>query len=78
MSPEEVTVYIHPKVQAELHIREGSGYFFLNTSTTDIIKAAYQEARGVVTVSVDLSPHPCHSWSGGLVVIGAVVSEAGT
>ncbi|KAF0877816.1 PO210 protein, partial [Crocuta crocuta] len=50
VSPEEVTIYNHPEVQAELHIREGSGYFFLNTSTTDIIKVAYQEARGVATV----------------------------
>uniref|UniRef100_A0A7N5KGU2 Nucleoporin 210 n=2 Tax=Ailuropoda melanoleuca TaxID=9646 RepID=A0A7N5KGU2_AILME len=50
VSPEEVTVYNHPSVQAELHIREGSGYFFLNTSTTDIIKLVYQEARGMATV----------------------------
>ncbi|XP_047687526.1 nuclear pore membrane glycoprotein 210 isoform X1 [Prionailurus viverrinus] len=50
VSPEEVTIYNHPDVQAELHIREGSGYFFLNTSTTDIIKVTYQETRGVATV----------------------------
>ncbi|XP_072576304.1 nuclear pore membrane glycoprotein 210 isoform X1 [Vulpes vulpes] len=50
VSPEEVTIYHHPSVQVELHIREGSGYFFLNTSTTDIIRVAYQEARGVATV----------------------------
>uniref|UniRef100_A0A452UKT8 Nucleoporin 210 n=1 Tax=Ursus maritimus TaxID=29073 RepID=A0A452UKT8_URSMA len=29
---------------------QGSGYFFLNTSTTDIIKVVYQEARGMATV----------------------------
>ncbi|XP_045846615.1 nuclear pore membrane glycoprotein 210 [Meles meles] len=50
VSPEEVTIYNHPSVQAELHIREGSGFFFLNTSTTDVIKVVYQEARGVATV----------------------------
>uniref|UniRef100_A0A452QY33 Nucleoporin 210 n=1 Tax=Ursus americanus TaxID=9643 RepID=A0A452QY33_URSAM len=50
VSPEEVTIYNHPNVQVELHIREGSGYFFLNTSTTDIIKVVYQEARGMATV----------------------------
>nr|XP_044610283.1 LOW QUALITY PROTEIN: nuclear pore membrane glycoprotein 210 [Equus asinus] len=50
VSPEEVTVYNHPDVQAELYIREGSGYFFLNTSTADIVQVAYQEARGIATV----------------------------
>ncbi|XP_027440871.2 nuclear pore membrane glycoprotein 210 isoform X2 [Zalophus californianus] len=50
VSPEEVTIYNHPSVQTELHIREGSGYFFLNTSTADIIKVVYQEARGVAMV----------------------------
>ncbi|CAK6441492.1 unnamed protein product [Pipistrellus nathusii] len=49
VSPEEVTIYNHPGVQAELHIREGSGYFFLNT-TTDVIKVAYQEARSSAMV----------------------------
>ncbi|XP_006749073.1 nuclear pore membrane glycoprotein 210 [Leptonychotes weddellii] len=52
VSPEEVTIYNHPSVQTELHIREGSGYFFLNTSTADIIKVVYQEARGVAMMPV--------------------------
>lgn len=43
-----------PSLQAELHIREGSGYFFLNT-TTDVIKVAYQEARSSAMVSGGLS-----------------------
>ncbi|XP_069339963.1 uncharacterized protein [Eulemur rufifrons] len=47
VSPEEVTTYNHPGIQAELHIREASGYFFLNTSTADIVKGASQEAREV-------------------------------
>nr|XP_045008482.1 nuclear pore membrane glycoprotein 210 [Jaculus jaculus] len=50
VSPEEVTIYNHPGVQVELHITEGSGYFFLNTSTLDIIKVAYQEAQGIAMV----------------------------
>ncbi|XP_045407447.1 nuclear pore membrane glycoprotein 210 isoform X2 [Lemur catta] len=50
VSPEEVTIYNHPGIQAELQVREGSGYFFLNTSTADVIKLAYQEARGVAAV----------------------------
>uniref|UniRef100_A0A2K6GN68 Nucleoporin 210 n=1 Tax=Propithecus coquereli TaxID=379532 RepID=A0A2K6GN68_PROCO len=50
VSPEEVTIYNHPGIQAELHVREGSGYFFLNTSTADVVKVAYQEARGVAVV----------------------------
>ncbi|XP_003894113.2 nuclear pore membrane glycoprotein 210 isoform X1 [Papio anubis] len=50
VSPEEVTIYNHPGVQAELRVREGSGYFFLNTSTADVVKVAYQEARGVAMV----------------------------
>ncbi|XP_053774501.1 nuclear pore membrane glycoprotein 210 isoform X4 [Desmodus rotundus] len=50
VSPEEMTIYNYPGIQAELHIREGSGYFFLNTSTADIVKVAYQEARGSAVV----------------------------
>ncbi|XP_076972518.1 nuclear pore membrane glycoprotein 210 isoform X2 [Tamandua tetradactyla] len=50
VSPEEVTIYNHPGVQAELHIREGSGYFFLNTSVGDVARVAYEEARGTATV----------------------------
>ncbi|XP_012587534.1 PREDICTED: nuclear pore membrane glycoprotein 210 [Condylura cristata] len=52
VSPEEVTIYNHPGVQAELHIREGSGYFFLNSSAADVIQVAHQEARGVAVVEI--------------------------
>ena len=38
-------------LQAELHVREGSGYFFLNTSSADVVRVAYQEAQGIATVS---------------------------
>ncbi|KAF6120710.1 nucleoporin 210 [Phyllostomus discolor] len=50
VSPEEITIYNYPGIQAELHIREGSGYFFLNTSTADVVKVAYQEAKGSAMV----------------------------
>ncbi|KAI4532567.1 hypothetical protein MG293_017832 [Ovis ammon polii] len=50
VSPEELTIYNHPDVQAELHVREGSGHFFLNTSSADVVRVAYQEAQGVATV----------------------------
>ncbi|KAI4554062.1 hypothetical protein MJT46_020059 [Ovis ammon polii x Ovis aries] len=39
-----------PLPQAELHVREGSGHFFLNTSSADVVRVAYQEAQGVATV----------------------------
>ncbi|XP_066097864.1 nuclear pore membrane glycoprotein 210 isoform X2 [Saccopteryx bilineata] len=54
VSPGEVTIYNHPGVQAELHIREGSGYFFLNTSTADVVTVAYQEAKGSAMVQPSL------------------------
>jgi hypothetical protein len=44
----------HLLLQAELHVREGSGYFFLNTSTTDVIKVVYQEAQGIAMVSLGI------------------------
>lgn len=44
----------HISLQVELHITEGSGYFFLNTSTPDIIKVAYQDTRGVAMVSLSI------------------------
>uniref|UniRef100_A0A8C4M7Z0 Nucleoporin 210 n=1 Tax=Equus asinus asinus TaxID=83772 RepID=A0A8C4M7Z0_EQUAS len=50
VSPEEVTIYNHPDVQVQPLPPEGSGYFFLNTSTADIVQVAYQEARGIATV----------------------------
>ncbi|KAM4799986.1 nuclear pore membrane glycoprotein 210 [Urocitellus parryii] len=50
VDPDVVTLYNHPDVQAELHVKEGSGYFFLNTSAANVVQVAYQEARGIATV----------------------------
>ncbi|VTJ83135.1 Hypothetical predicted protein [Marmota monax] len=50
VDPDVVTLYNHPDVQAELHVKEGSSYFFLNTSTANVVRVAYQEARGIATV----------------------------
>ncbi|XP_054990941.1 nuclear pore membrane glycoprotein 210 [Sorex araneus] len=50
VSPEALTIYNHPRVQAELFLREGSGYFFLNTSTADVVQVVYQEARSSAMV----------------------------
>lgn len=49
-------IFSHPHIslQVELHITEGSGYFFLNTSTPDIVKVAYQDTRGVALVSLSI------------------------
>ncbi|XP_015284400.1 PREDICTED: nuclear pore membrane glycoprotein 210 [Gekko japonicus] len=50
VSPKEVTLYNHPAVKAELLVKEGSGYFFINTSVIDIVKVTYEEAEGVAVV----------------------------
>lgn len=60
-----------PLSQAELYIREGSGYFFLNTSTADIVQVAYQEARGIATVSAGPAPAPLVPEPGGHGVHGS-------
>ncbi|MBN3325349.1 PO210 protein, partial [Atractosteus spatula] len=50
VSPEAITIYNHPDVRAELALREGSGYFFVNTSIGGIANIAYQESRGTAEV----------------------------
>ncbi|XP_044881226.1 nuclear pore membrane glycoprotein 210 [Mauremys mutica] len=50
VSPSGVTIYNHPDVKAELLIKEGSGYFFINTSIINVVKVAYQEAQGIALV----------------------------
>uniref|UniRef100_A0A4W4F2H8 BIG2 domain-containing protein n=1 Tax=Electrophorus electricus TaxID=8005 RepID=A0A4W4F2H8_ELEEL len=55
VSPESVTVYNHPGVQADLTLREGSGYFFVNTSVGGIANVVFQESQGTAEV-VPLRP----------------------
>ncbi|XP_044066781.1 nuclear pore membrane glycoprotein 210 isoform X1 [Siniperca chuatsi] len=51
VSPDTVTIYNHPDVQANLALREGSGYFFVNTSVKGIVDVVFQEAQGTAQVS---------------------------
>lgn len=51
VSPEMVTIYNHPDVRANLALREGSGYFFVNTSMKGIANVLFQEAQGTAQVS---------------------------
>lgn len=64
----------------ELHIREGSGYFFLNTSTADIVKVVYQEATGSATVSAGLCPQcvAVGSWVDDVEILPLVTTAAVT
>uniref|UniRef100_A0A6Q2XNQ1 Nucleoporin 210 n=1 Tax=Esox lucius TaxID=8010 RepID=A0A6Q2XNQ1_ESOLU len=48
VSPDSVTIYNHPDVRAELTLREGSGYFFVNTSVVGIADVVFKEAQGSV------------------------------
>ncbi|XP_061114891.1 nuclear pore membrane glycoprotein 210 [Conger conger] len=50
VSPLELTIYNHPDVQAELTLKEGSGFFFVNTSTGGIADLVYRESQGTVEV----------------------------
>lgn len=38
-------------LQAELFIKEGSGYFFINTSVANIVTVSHEETQGVALVS---------------------------
>lgn len=38
-------------LQAELVIREGSGYFFINTSVANVVRVAHEETQGIALVS---------------------------
>ncbi|XP_060793096.1 nuclear pore membrane glycoprotein 210 [Neoarius graeffei] len=50
VTPQSVSIYNHPDVRAELTLREGSGYFFVNTSVRGIADVAFQESRGTAEV----------------------------
>uniref|UniRef100_H3C4Q9 Nucleoporin 210 n=1 Tax=Tetraodon nigroviridis TaxID=99883 RepID=H3C4Q9_TETNG len=51
ISPNILTIYNHPDVQANLALQEGSGYFFVNTSLKGIVDVLFQEAQSTVQVS---------------------------
>lgn len=50
VTPEKVTIYNHPAIKTELFIKEGSGYFHINTSVINVVKVTYEEAQGVAVV----------------------------
>ncbi|XP_043934036.1 nuclear pore membrane glycoprotein 210 isoform X1 [Protopterus annectens] len=50
VSPDSITIYNHPDVWAELVLKEGSGYFFINTSDLGIVRASFLEAQSIVQV----------------------------
>ncbi|XP_053337877.1 nuclear pore membrane glycoprotein 210 [Clarias gariepinus] len=50
VTPQSVFMYNHPDVRAELTLREGSGYFFVNTSVHGIANVEFQESRGTAVV----------------------------
>ncbi|XP_063796677.1 nuclear pore membrane glycoprotein 210 [Pseudophryne corroboree] len=50
VNPGSVSIYNHPDVTAEFTIMEGSGYFFINSSVSNIVNTAFQETKGIVTV----------------------------
>ncbi|NXK52401.1 PO210 protein, partial [Chauna torquata] len=50
VSPTDVSIYNHPDIQAELFIKEGSGYFFINTSVANVVGVTHEETQGVALV----------------------------
>ncbi|XP_075039219.1 nuclear pore membrane glycoprotein 210 [Mixophyes fleayi] len=50
VNPGSISIYNHPGVTAEFRIMEGSGYFFINSSVSNIVNTAFQETKGIVTV----------------------------
>ncbi|KAK3547680.1 hypothetical protein QTP86_026925 [Hemibagrus guttatus] len=55
VTPQSVSIYNHPDVRVELMLREGSGYFFINTSVQGIANVEFQESQGTAEV-VPLRP----------------------
>ncbi|KAI1892348.1 hypothetical protein AGOR_G00132440 [Albula goreensis] len=50
VSPQALTLYNHPDVRADLALKEGSGYFFVNASAGGITDLVYQESQGSAEV----------------------------
>ncbi|KAM5147759.1 nuclear pore membrane glycoprotein 210 [Mantella aurantiaca] len=50
VNPGSISIYNHPEVTTEFTISEGSGYFYINSSISNIVKTVFQETKGIVTV----------------------------
>ncbi|XP_051517594.1 nuclear pore membrane glycoprotein 210-like [Myxocyprinus asiaticus] len=50
VTPDTITMYNHPDVTADLNLREGSGYFYVNTSVAGIADVSFQESQGIAQV----------------------------
>ncbi|XP_051517027.1 nuclear pore membrane glycoprotein 210-like isoform X2 [Myxocyprinus asiaticus] len=50
VTPDTITIYNHPDVTADLTLREGSGYFYVNTSVGGIADVSFQESQGIAQV----------------------------
>lgn len=50
VSPEAVSIYNHPDVRADLSLREGSGYFYVNGSVGGIADIVFQESQSTAEV----------------------------
>ncbi|XP_051961479.1 nuclear pore membrane glycoprotein 210-like [Xyrauchen texanus] len=50
VTPDTITIYNHPDVTADLTLREGSGYFYVNISVGGIADVSFKESRGTAQV----------------------------
>ncbi|XP_072445285.1 nuclear pore membrane glycoprotein 210-like [Chiloscyllium punctatum] len=48
--PKNLTVYNHPDVLEIVYLTEGSGYFFVNTTDTEILTSTYLETKNYVQI----------------------------
>ncbi|XP_078082042.1 nuclear pore membrane glycoprotein 210-like [Mustelus asterias] len=48
--PKNLTVYNHPDILEVVYLTEGSGYFFVNTTDTEILTSKYLEAKNYVQI----------------------------
>ncbi|XP_068018721.1 nuclear pore membrane glycoprotein 210 [Melanerpes formicivorus] len=50
VNPTDVSIYNQPDLQAELFIKGGSGYFFINTSVANVVRVSHEETQGIALV----------------------------
>ncbi|XP_069766525.1 nuclear pore membrane glycoprotein 210-like isoform X2 [Narcine bancroftii] len=48
--PRNLTVYNHPNISEAIYLTEGSGYFFVNTTDSEILTSSYMEAKNYVQI----------------------------